>query len=89
MMGMFAGYKIPTKEKLSMLSDQNILKEFVYDVLEALREDESCEDENIRIPITSMLRAPRTDANVRIKHEKSRGAMMVWIKTLNCKYSGL
>jgi len=32
---MFAEYKIPTKGKLSMLSDQNILKEFIYDALEA------------------------------------------------------
>ena len=43
--GMFAEYKIPTLEKLIMLSDQSILKGFVYDALEALREVESRQDE--------------------------------------------
>jgi len=42
---MFAEYKIPTLEKLIMLSDQSILKGFVYDALEALREVESRQDE--------------------------------------------
>ena len=39
--GMFAEYQIPTQEKLIMLSDQSILKGFVYAALEALRDVEN------------------------------------------------
>jgi len=38
---MFAEYQIPTQEKLIMLSDQSILKGFVYAALEALRDVEN------------------------------------------------
>jgi len=41
----FAEYKIPTIERLTILSDQDILKKFVYDAFEVLRDVESCQDE--------------------------------------------